>query len=413
MEEISSNIKFSNNNCSSINLTIKYPEENKIQSKTIKVFLNDLLEESCQQLFGRFDTKHTKHYYYIKKDNMKMEELPNKKIFELGLKEGDEIIISNIKNLSNKLLIMNKTEEEETSKLYRNLILKNTNKRSRNIKNYLTIRSQLTTTSKDITDEKKRSNRFLTILLYIIFTLIIGGLLFLTIYFLKPKKKGSPIELILKKDNLIINKQYPTNLYMRFLSRKHTSILAEGVGIDQEKANNNISQISDFIFVVRNNYSEIDIDNKIEKELYTAYIAFLNITLKNETDDMIMIYDKELNKYLNKQNQRRLEQVDDPYQTIIKEGIICFTKLEFYQNGEIKNYYIPNTISKNDFKIYIKEITKLIIPQISSNLYVKSINESIKEYFTSDNEDDNKNAKMRRLKQITKKLRRSLKYTKP
>ena len=229
--------------------------------------------------------------------------------------------------------------------------LRNLKKRKRSIKNHQINRNELTATDNNMI-AKKKSSVILLILLYILSVSIIGGLVFLIIKFMNPKKKITD-DLVLKKDNLIINIKYPTNLYMRFISRKHTSILAEGGGIDQDKANNDFSQISDFIFIVRDNQTETDIVNKTEKELYNAYIAFLNITLKNETNDMIMIYDKQLNEYLNKQNLRRLEQEDDTNQAIINEGIICFVKFEFYQNGIIKNYFIPKNFSKNDF-IYIK-----------------------------------------------------------
>jgi len=73
----------------------------------------------------------------------------------------------------------------------------------------------------------------------------------------------------------------------------------EGEKTKKDESEAFLSQISDFFFLVR--YKDIDYDkiNLIQKELYTGYIAFLNITLRNKTNDMITIFDKTLNNYLN------------------------------------------------------------------------------------------------------------------
>ena len=171
--------------------------------------------------------------------------------------------------------------------------------------------------------------------------------------------------------------------------------MADGNGINADNSTNHISQVSDFIFIVRENYTDIDKIKKIEKVWYTAYIAFLNITIKNKTNDMMFVYDKELNENIVNTNIKRLEGKDDIFKSIQEKGNICFAKIEFYQNGEIKNYYIPQNFIIENF-IFIKDITNLIIPQLSPNLYVKSINESLNKYLTSDY-DNNDNSKGRRL----------------
>jgi len=139
--------------------------------------------------------------------------------------------------------------------------------------------------------------------------------------------------------------------------------------IEGEKTKKNeseyfLSQISDFFFIVRDKDIEYDKINLIQKEFYTGYIAFLNITLRNKTKDMITIFDKTLNNYLNTSNIRELKNIDLKYTG--DEGNICFAKLEFYQSGEIKDYYIPNGSSINDF-YYIEDIARLIIPKLSLN----------------------------------------------
>ena len=69
---------------------------------------------------------------------------------------------------------------------------------------------------------------------------------------------------------------------------------------------------------------------------------------------MITVYDKALNNFLNINKIRRLE--EDELKYVGKKGNLCFAKLEFYQNGEIKNYYLPNGFEINNFP-YIEDIT--------------------------------------------------------
>ena len=67
-------------------------------------------------------------------------------------------------------------------------------------------------------------------------------------------------------------------------------------------------------------------------------------------------------------------------------------KIEFYQNGEIRNLYLPEGFLLNYYS-YIEEIVKLLIPKISRNLYVANIEDELnkiikseKEYTNSDDE---------------------------
>ena len=88
--------------------------------------------------------------------------------------------------------------------------------------------------------------------------------------------------------------------------------------IEGEKTKKNeseyfLSQISDFFFIVRDKDIEYDKINLIQKEFYSGYIAFLNITLRNKTKDMITIFDKTLNNYLNTSNIRELKNIDLKY----------------------------------------------------------------------------------------------------
>ena len=96
------------------------------------------------------------------------------------------------------------------------------------------------------------------------------------------------------------------------------------------------TQISDLFFIVRERHIEKDNIKKIEKEWYSGYIGFLNVTFNNQTHDMMSIYDKKLYQIINKKNLRRLDESYSQYKE--NNTNICFIKLEFYQNGEIKIY---------------------------------------------------------------------------
>ena len=63
-----------------------------------------------------------------------------------------------------------------------------------------------------------------------------------------------------------------------------------------------------------------------------------------------------MNEYINgKINPTELENIGE-------NGNFCFSKIEFYLNGEIKNYYLPKGFSQYDV-VYIEDISQLIIPK--------------------------------------------------
>jgi len=331
-----------------INVKIKYYERinnkiKKIENRIISINLENTLNHEIYKFFEIFNIEITgKYYLYLMKKNhiekALQEDLTG---LELGLKEGDNILVSYLPNI--------KKINEKLSFNYQNK-----NKKIKIIK---------------------------IIILTIISLLLISGIISIIILMKRKKKEETSIENDnFQKEKLIIEKYYPNNLFMRFKSRKESIMKAEGEGFKEENSTYNFSQISDFLFIVRKNYTEKDINNKIQKEYYTGYIAFLNVTLKNKTDDMITVYDKTLNNFININNIQRLE--EDELKYVGKEGNLCFAKLEFYQNGEIRNYYLPNGFEINNFP-YIEDIARLIIPKISPNLYVKSINETLNELISN------------------------------
>ena len=105
------------------------------------------------------------------------------------------------------------------------------------------------------------------------------------------------------------------------------------------------------------------------------------MTFRNETGDMLMIYDKKLNNMLDENNKNA------NLSYIGENGNLCFVKISFYKNGEIKNISYPDNFSLS-FMEYIKEYSQLIIPKISSDLYSDSINDTIKDFDKEEDEED-------------------------
>ena len=232
------------------------------------------------------------------------------------------------------------------------------------------------------------------IILGIITVLFIIGIYFKVIK--KKKNQEEKNEIIYSNEDLIIKKNYPINRLFRYSSNQTSAIILEGEEIPKNNKTFETLFLMDFIFIVREQNIEINETEKSKKEWYTGYIGFLNVTIINKTHNMLSIYDKSLNNYLDKKNLRRLEnlnkingKVDVDY--VNDENNICFSKIDFYQNGKIKKYYLPKDFSIDNFN-YIQQISQLLIPKISTHLFNKTINQTLNELLEKDNREYNDNA---------------------
>ena len=237
----------------------------------------------------------------------------------------------------------------------------------------------------EISDSKKKIKGLKAIIISIIIIFIMITIA-LTISLIVGKIKIPKKEL--DKEEYIIDKKYPPNVLFRYSSNQENSLIIKGSDISKDNSTFELSQAMDFISIVRESHIETNEENFIEREWFTGYIGFLNVTLINATHRMLNIYDNSLSAILKNDNLRRLENIDD----VVDKNKLCFAKIEFYKNGDIKKYYIPKEFSKINFK-YIEETVKLIIPKISSNLYVNSINEKMNEICSNNTEknDDKTN----------------------
>ena len=302
---------------------------------------------------------------FLKKDNKITKLNADKTVSQLGLKNGDIIFISYYKP---------KIEDPKNAK-------------------FKTSQSEIINSERKILQKKEiipqieqnlPKKKICLLGLIICFIIILLLIIIIPIFFLK---KNSLKAHALEKEKLIIKKLYPSNRLFIFNSKQVTEMIIEGEKINKENSYHNFTKISDFIFITRAAYLEKDQNNLIEKEWYLGYIGIFDLIVPNKTHDNHIVYDQKINNYLNI-SKRRLNNRDEYY---IKNGSnFCFIKIEFYQNGEIKNIYLPKGFLLNYYS-YIEEIVKLLIPKISKNLYIESIDDKLNEFIEKNNYEKNFN----------------------
>ena len=352
-----------------LKITFPFKFSNYELVKTDKIIFhkNQTLEGGFRDYMLANDIKMKAGYcFFLIKDGFKQIELSKEKIIsDLNLKENDEIIISYKKHKNEN---HNKITDDYSKQTTRRDLISS-------------IRTDhFFKPSIEIQDSKKNSKGLKAIISIIIILIIIS--IVLIILFIAGKKKNPKKNY--NKEEFIVEKKYPPNVLYRYISSQDNSLIIQGSEISKDNSSFGLSQTMDFIFIVRENHLEQDEKNLIEKEWYTGYIGFLNVTMINSTHKMLNIYDNSLTEILNKNNLRRLENLDD----IVNENKLCFAKIEFYKNGNIRKYYIPKEFSKINFK-YIEETAKLIIPKISSNLYIKNITEKLNEICSNNETEEN------------------------
>ena len=215
------------------------------------------------------------------------------------------------------------------------------------------------------------------------------------------------VQQFLEPEELVIPIQYkPGKL---FLYRNVKEIISK-INVDDEIKDLKLEATGDFLLYIRDiNYEKGEDGNKLI--LYTGYLAILRLTNKNSTtnEDDFFIYDKKLINIYNNLNNSE-ENVND---TEVES--IGFIKIDFYENGNIKNMYYPK---KENFVLksmdYIREIAELIIPKISSKLFTDDIynklNDKLKKIEEKQAETDSitneRDLLLRRLSELTPKKKK-------
>ena len=221
----------------------------------------------------------------------------------------------------------------------------------------------------------------------------------------------SKVENFLEDEELVIETAYTPGVAFLYSSLKVANVTFE---IDEEETievNQDIQADCDYILYINDIHFEKS-ENNTKLALYTGYIAILQLTNRNSTDEeeKHLIYDKKLidiyEQLRNNSDIHLLIKKNDTW-----NDTSGFIKLEFYENGEIKKIYYPK-IDTFKFKSieYIQEIIDLTIPKISPNLFSEDIhtqfNEILEELFEDDSIEVKRNKLLRRLKESPSKKRK-------
>ena len=226
-------------------------------------------------------------------------------------------------------------------------------------------------------EKSKKKYILIGIILLLIFISIVSGIVIYLLSFRKVEEKYS-------QEDLVVDINYNPGMIYRYNLRKTTEMKINGNIINKGNNSRNIEQIADFFFMIKQENIEKNIKNLTSKKWFSGYLSLLNLSIINEKDIIQIVNDKILDNILNNRDKR-----------IYPNENISFVKIDFYENGEIKNIYYPNRNFSFSNMEYIREYIYLIIPKISSNLYTNNITKELNELI----EKDNNNKYFRRLKE--------------
>ena len=247
-------------------------------------------------------------------------------------------------------------------------------------------------TIKKLGKKNKRNLLLIIIILALVGVGVLGGIGAI-LYFFVFKKKKEPIKEKeeYQQEEFVTKISYNPDILYRYQSIKRTNMIVSGLNETSEDSNQSIDQYIDFVFILRNKHFELE-NNITQKNWFSGYIGILNI-INNGTEDMMIFYDKNLSKYINKESYNKYKRNLKSDNTSLNNDYTeendtsCFIKIEFYENGEIKNIYIPNVFIMSNI-IFIDNIIKLIIPKIAPKLYTNNITDELTKlnFYSSSNE---------------------------
>ena len=213
------------------------------------------------------------------------------------------------------------------------------------------------------------------------------------------------IKVFCKPEELVVKVGYKPG--KAFIYRNVKSLKFELEMEEQSSKEQKVSNNGDFLLYVRDKYYERG-ENNTKIAWYSGYLAIIDLKYSNDSDSeqYNYIHDFILINILNENNSNTNSYLPLPNNS--DSDTMVFVKIDFYENGDIKNLYYPK--SENFSILYmdiIKELASLIIPKISANLYSENIrdhlNEMLKELEEDNNSTDSKGNLLRRLSEISKK----------
>ena len=238
----------------------------------------------------------------------------------------------------------------------------------------------------------------LFISLIIIFAIIVTGVFITLVILLNKRLKEDKNNIKYENEKLISKLEYRENQIYNLLYKKEIKNMYElndMTDLSNKKEIYNMTQYIHYILGVEKEEFEIDEHTKIKKKYYNAFLSIDNITIENETDIITNLYFMNFNelkdlRILEKNKKKRnLHEkqiiIIINNETNITQPIIEF---DFYQNGEIKEIYIPNNLEKSLFD-NLYELIENFIPVLKENVYCNNITEELNK-INKDSLDDNK-----------------------
>ena len=253
-----------------------------------------------------------------------------------------------------------------------------------------TIDKILNHNNNEIKEYKKKKKFVIISIIICSILIIIGGIIY---YLISKKEKKEADEL--ENDDLIININYKTDILYKYENNKVFKMKGENK-FRENNSTKEMMHLADIFFIIRKHFRERNYITNKAKNRYSGFLGILNLKIQNESNNIQVIYDKQLDKIFNINNN---EYKNDPNLTYFEEkGNLCFAKIDFYENGEIISISYPINNFNLSYMEYIKEYAELIIPKISSSLYTDNINNTINQLLS----DDKNNSASNNLRELNK-----------
>ena len=198
----------------------------------------------------------------------------------------------------------------------------------------------------------------------------------------------------------------------RALIYKYVKNVNVNIKLQDKESLQNLENSAEFIIYIRDKYFQKG-DNNTKIVWYTGYFGLINYSYKNSSNetDTSLLQDKNLVEILKENNVSYFSIKNNENNgngNINKNNDkIAFIKIDFNQNGELRNIYNPKSekFTMENMKI-IKELIGLVIPKISSDLFSENIYEELDGILNQENYTDNRGGLLRRLSEETQKRRK-------
>jgi len=210
----------------------------------------------------------------------------------------------------------------------------------------------------------------------------------ISLYYILKKEKEKKITI---KEELMANIIYKTGVGYLYKSEEKSEVISKN---KNEVNTTNFIEYKNYLLLILEEKEEIL--DELKKIYYTGIFSLTSSYIKNKTHLMLTQLDDKVNNILPKANNNLRRAQDNNYADYHKDNITNpFFKIEFYENGIIRNIYIPDGFDKN-YMISMETLLNLTIPKLTKNFYVnniedqlnKDINQKNKEIEEEDEEDE-------------------------